>query len=156
MLRPEGFTLGERIVDKAWERYVDLVTGFAQVTQRRAEQVTRALVRRGEIEANKGERTVEDLLARVNQNRRAISSIVKSEMEETVRRLGLARQSDIDRLQAKITRLEAAIRGEAQPPEPPARGEPIAEARTPPEPPAPFEPPERVPPRVEADRAPGV
>lgn len=100
------------MADKAWERYVDLVTGFTQVAQRRAEQVVRTLVRRGEIEASKSEKAVEDLLARVDQNRKAISSLVKSEMEDAVRRLGLAPQSDIDRLQAKIARLEAAVRGE--------------------------------------------
>lgn len=94
----------------AWQRYVDLATGFAQVTQRRGEEVVRALVRRGEAEASKGEKAVEDLLARVEANRKVISGAAKRELEEAGRRLGLARQSDIDRLQVKISRLETAVR----------------------------------------------
>jgi polyhydroxyalkanoate synthesis regulator phasin len=98
-------------VENAWQRYMDLVSGLTQVTQKRAEHVVRALVRRGEIEANKSEGTVEGLLSRVEQNRKAVVSIARSEIEDAVRRLGLARQSDIDRLQARIARLEAEVHG---------------------------------------------
>jgi polyhydroxyalkanoate synthesis regulator phasin len=97
-------------VDSAWQRYMEVVSGFTQLTQRSAEQVVRVLVRRGEVEASRGERTVEGLLARVDQNRKAVASIVRSEIEDAVRRMGLARQSDIDRLQARIARLEVEVR----------------------------------------------
>lgn len=125
-------------MDITWQRYVDLATDFTQVTQKRAEQIVRALVRRGEVEASKGEKTVEDLLDWVDQNRKAISGVVKSELEEAVRRLGLARQPDIEQLQAKISHLEATIRslGETSamksesPPSPPT-GQPDARAFTP-------------------------
>ncbi len=111
-------------MDITWQRYVDLAVDFTQVTQKRAEQVVRTLVRRGEVEAGKGEKTVEDLLDWANQNRKAISGIVKSELEEVVRRLGLARQPDIEQLQAQISHLEAMIRSlgwtaAAMRPEPP-------------------------------------
>jgi polyhydroxyalkanoate synthesis regulator phasin len=96
-------------VNTAWQRYVNLVTGLTQVTQKHTEQVVRVLVRRGEVEASRGEKTVEDLLDRVTQNRNVIANIIKSEVEQAARRLGLARQSDISRLEAKITRLEAMI-----------------------------------------------
>lgn len=102
-------------MEDAWQRYVDVVSEVTQGTQRRAEQVVRALVRRGEAEASKGEKSVEGLLSRVEQNRKAIASIVRSEIEEAVRRLGLARQSDIERLQAKIARLEAEVRALSTP-----------------------------------------
>jgi len=104
-------------VDTAWQRYVDRAAELAQVTQQRGEQVMRHLVRRGEVEASKGEKAVEDLLARVDENRKAISGAVRRELEEALRRLGLARQSDIAQLQAKIARLEAIIRCE-EPQEP--------------------------------------
>jgi len=98
-------------VDNAWQRFSQATQG----TQKRAEQVVRALVRRGEVEAARSERNVEGLLFRVEQNRKAIASIVRSEIEDAVRRLGLARQSDIDRLQAKIARLEAEVRVQSTP-----------------------------------------
>lgn len=97
-------------MNTAWQRYANLVTGLTQVTQTHAEQVVRVLVRRGDVEASRGEKVVEDLLDRVTQNRNVIANLVKSEVEQAARRLGLARQSDINRLEAKITRLEAMIR----------------------------------------------
>lgn len=97
-------------MDVAWQRYVDLVADFTRVTQKGAEHVVRALVRRGEVEASRGEKVVESLINRADQNRKAISSMVRSELCRTVNRLGLAQQADIDRLQASIARLEATIR----------------------------------------------
>lgn len=113
-----------------------MATHFTQVAQKRAEQVVRVLVRRGEVEASKGERTVEDLLDWANQGRKATAGIVKSEFDEAVRRLRLARQSDIEQLQAKISHLEATIRSlgetseatKSEPPSSPPTSEPAPSA----------------------------
>jgi polyhydroxyalkanoate synthesis regulator phasin len=96
-------------LDIAWQRYIDLITGFAQMTQKRTEQVVRELVRWGEVEANKSEQAVEDLIDRVEQNRKTIVSFVRRQLAARASQLGLARQSDIDRLQAEIVRLETTI-----------------------------------------------
>ncbi|MGH8929606.1 MAG: phasin family protein [Egibacteraceae bacterium] len=124
-------------MDNAWQRFSEVTQG----TQKRAEQVVRALVRRGEVEAARSERNVEGLLFRVEQNRKAIASIVRSEIEDAVRRLGLARQSDIDRLQAKIARLEAEVRAQSTPVKakrPPAKK--AGAKKVPPSKPSPAEP----------------
>jgi hypothetical protein len=54
------------------------------VTRRRAEQIVRSLVKQGEIAAENMERAVEDLLARSEENRKAVTSLVKSESERAV------------------------------------------------------------------------
>ncbi|MDP8970009.1 MAG: hypothetical protein M3N52_05855, partial [Actinomycetota bacterium] len=86
---------------------LDLVTGATQATQQRAESVVKALIKQGEIAADRMEAAVDDLLERSQSNRKAIAALVRAETERAVGRLGLARQSDIERLQAKIARLEA-------------------------------------------------
>jgi hypothetical protein len=81
-------------VERAWQQRVDVVTGITHEAQKRAEQVVRALVRRGEVEASRSEKAVENLLHWV----------------DPVRRLGLAQQPGVDRLRTEISRLKARIR----------------------------------------------
>lgn len=93
-------------MDRAWQRYLDVAGGITQVTRNRAEQVVRTLVQRGEIAAERTEKTVDELLRRSEQNRKALSGIVRNETERAVARLGLARQADVERLERKVARLE--------------------------------------------------
>ena len=100
-------------MNKAWQRYLEMATGATNVTQRRAEQVVKSLVKQGELAAERAEKAVDDLLQRSEENRKAVASIVRSETERAVGRLGLARQRDIDRLERKVERLEAKVAGGA-------------------------------------------
>jgi polyhydroxyalkanoate synthesis regulator phasin len=97
-------------VEKSWQKYVETASGLTEVTRRRAEQVVRSLVKQGEIAADNMERAVEDLLQRSEQNRRAVSSLVKAESERAVARFGLARKRDVQRLQKRVDELEAQVR----------------------------------------------
>jgi polyhydroxyalkanoate synthesis regulator phasin len=93
-------------VDKAWQRYLDLASGLTQVTRNRAEQVIRALVKQGEIAAERTEKAVDELLRRSELNRKALAAVVRSETERAVARLGLARQADVNRLERKVEQVE--------------------------------------------------
>jgi DNA-binding protein HU-beta len=97
-------------VDRTWHRYVETASGLTEVTRRRAEQIVRSLVKQGEIAAENMERAVEDLLARSEENRKAVTSLVKSESERAVARFGLARKRDVERLEKQVGRLEAELR----------------------------------------------
>lgn len=99
----------EAVVDKDWQKYLDLASGVKEATQKRAEAVVRRLVKQGEIAAERAEKAVDDLLARSEANRKAITSIVKSETEKTADRLGLVRQRDLKDLERKIERLERQV-----------------------------------------------
>lgn len=100
-------------MNNTWQRYMELATGLREVTRQRAEQVVKTLVKQGEVAADNMERLVEDLLQRSEKNRKTVSQLVKSETERAVGRLGLARQKDVERLQAKVTKLEKQLSGGA-------------------------------------------
>ena len=77
-------------MDNAWKKYVDMATGLTELTRQNAERVVRGLVKQGEIAADQVERSVDDLLKRSEKNRRAVTALVRSEVERTIGRLGLA------------------------------------------------------------------
>lgn len=93
-------------MNKAWQKYLDMASGLTNVTRKRAEQVVRSLVKQGEIATDRTEKAVDELLSRSESNRKAVASIVRSETERAVSRLGLARQKDVEKLERKIDKLE--------------------------------------------------
>lgn len=95
-------------MDRAWQRYLDVATGFTEVTRKRAERVVRGLVKQGEVAADQVERTVDDLLRRSERNRQVIGTLVRNETERAVDRLGLARQRDVTRLEEELERVRAS------------------------------------------------
>lgn len=117
MLREVGraarYPKQEGIVNKAWQRYLDMASGLTQVTQKRAESVVRSLVKQGEIATDRAEKAVDELLNRSEANRKAVASIVKTETDKAVGRLGLARKKEIDALERKLERLERQVGGPA-------------------------------------------
>lgn len=98
-------------MNNAWQRYLEAASGLTNVTQQRAEQLVKGLVKQGEVAAERTEKLVDELVKRSEQNRKAASALVKSETEKAVGRLGLARKRDIDRLERKIDQLEKAAGG---------------------------------------------
>lgn len=117
-------------MDIAWQRW-------AGATQRGAESLVRVLVQQGEVAADRAEQAVEGLLDRSEGPRRVVSSLVVGEAERAVARLGLARQRDVERLQARIDELERrpapaadvpAPAGAAVPERPPAAKRPRTSA----------------------------
>jgi polyhydroxyalkanoate synthesis regulator phasin len=102
-----------RAVDSAWQR-------VASVTGRGAESVVRTLVKQGEVAADRAERAIEDLLGFSEANRRAVVTLVRSETERAVARLGLVRQAEVDALRARVEQLERAAGGPSRGTGPPA------------------------------------
>lgn len=95
-------------MNKEWQKYLDMASGLRDATQKRAEQVVRTLVKQGEIATDRAEKAVDELLSRSEANRKAISSVVRSETEKAVERLGLVRQKDLQALERKVEKLERA------------------------------------------------
>lgn len=89
-----------------WQRYVDAAGSMTQTTRKRAESIVRGLVKQGEVASDRAEKAVDDLLNRSEENRRVVVSIVRTETERAVGRLGLARQSEVDRLAERVEKLE--------------------------------------------------
>lgn len=93
-------------VTSPWQRYVDAAGSLTQTTRKRAESIVRGLVKQGEIASDRAEKAVEELLNRSEENRKAVVSIVRTETERAVGRLGLARQADVDQLAKRVQELE--------------------------------------------------
>lgn len=101
----------EVAVEKNRQKYWDMASGLVEATQKRAEPVVRALVKQGEIAAERAEKAVDDLLERSQSNRKALAAIVRSETEKAVDRLGLVRRQELTRLKNKVERLERQLAG---------------------------------------------
>lgn len=97
-------------MEKDWQKkYWGMASGLVEATQKRAEPVVRAMVKQGEIAAEKAEKAVDELLKASQSNRQALSALVRSETERAVERLGLVRRSDLRRLERKIEKLERQV-----------------------------------------------
>ena len=100
-------------MNPGWQRYLDLAAGLTEVTRKSAEAVVKRLVSSGEVASNRAEEYVEELLRASEDNRKALGSMVRAETERTITRLGLVRQADFDRLQARVDELESRLLGAA-------------------------------------------
>lgn len=89
-------------------RRVAIVTsGVAELTRNRAEQVAKNLVKAGDARKDQTSVLVRELLRRSAENRRELTSFVRSEIKHQIEGLGLASKRDVERLERRIARLEA-------------------------------------------------
>lgn len=103
-------------MDKDWQKkYWDMASGLVEATQKRAEPVVRALVKQGEIAAERAEKAVDELLTMSQSNRKTISKMVREETKKAVDRFGLVRQKEIAHLERKVERLERKLAGDRVP-----------------------------------------
>lgn len=89
-----------------WRKYLDMATGLADVPRRKAEDVVKALVARGEIAANASENMVEGLLGQVERNRKTIQEVVTREVERVLASMDVVRRSATEALESRISLLE--------------------------------------------------
>lgn len=93
-----------------WQKkYWGMASGLVEATQKRAEPVVRAMVKQGEIAAEKAEKAVDELLKASQSNRKALSALVRAETEKAVERLGLVRRRDVRHLERRIEKLERQV-----------------------------------------------
>lgn len=71
-------------------------SGVAELTRHRAEQLAK------------------DLVERSKQNRDELMRLIRSEIQNQIQSVGVATQRDLDRLERRVTRLEAQVKEQAQ------------------------------------------
>jgi polyhydroxyalkanoate synthesis regulator phasin len=81
-------------------------SGVAELTRHRAEQITKELVKAGEVRRKEASALVRDLVERSKENRRELARLVRSEIKNQVEGLGLATKRDVERLERRVARLE--------------------------------------------------
>ena len=98
------------MVREALRGYLALATGMTEVTAGRARAAAKSLVEQGEATAGQVSALAEDLISTSRRNRESLALLVRHEVEQTVKRLGLAPAADVEDLTRRIRDLERAIR----------------------------------------------
>jgi len=87
------------------KRYIDAGLAFTALTQARAEALVKDLVKAGEVQADQARDTVAELLERSRKNSEKLIDTVRKEVRGQILHLGLASQSDLDRIEKRISSL---------------------------------------------------
>jgi len=98
------------MVREAVRGYLALATGMTEVTAGRARAAAKALVEQGEATAAQVSSLAEDLLSTSRRNRESLALLVRHEVEQAVKRLGLAPAAQTDELTRRVRDLERAVR----------------------------------------------
>ena len=98
------------MVKDAVRGYLGLAGGLTEVTAARARAAARALVEQSEETASQVSALAEDLMATSRRNRESLVQVVRHEVEQAVRRLGLGAAGDVDALMQRVRRLERTLR----------------------------------------------
>jgi polyhydroxyalkanoate synthesis regulator phasin len=71
------------------KRYLDAGVAFTEVSQQKAEEIVRDLVRAGKVPADQAQQRVGDLLDRSRQNSEAVVQLVRKEVRSQLAKLGV-------------------------------------------------------------------
>lgn len=85
------------------KRYLDAGMAFTQMTQARAEAIVKDLVKAGEVQAQKTEELVTQIVERSRKNTDRLLDVVRKEVRDQIAGLGLATKDDIARLEKKLS-----------------------------------------------------
>lgn len=81
---------------------------FAAMTQARAEDLVRDLVRAGEVQAEQAQTVIDELVDRSRRNSERLIDAVRAEIRQQMASLGLATKTDVERLERRIADVSAA------------------------------------------------
>jgi polyhydroxyalkanoate synthesis regulator phasin len=96
------------MANEMWKRYLDVGVTFSEMTRKRAEEFVRDLVKAGEVQQERAQKAVDDLVDRSRRNTEELVAFVRQEIQSQVSTLGIATQADIKRLESKINQLSKA------------------------------------------------
>ncbi len=89
------------------KRYLDAGVAFTQLSQQKAEEIVRDLVRAGEVQTEDARKRVEELLDRSRQNTEGIVALVRSEVQAQVAKLRLVPKSELEAVRRELGKLRS-------------------------------------------------
>jgi polyhydroxyalkanoate synthesis regulator phasin len=98
------------MVKDALRGYLSLASGLTEITTARARAAARSLAEQGEATAGQVSALAEDLLATSRRNRESLLLLVRHEVEQAVRRLGVGASADVESLRTRVRELERTVR----------------------------------------------
>ena len=90
------------------KRLLDAGMTFTAMTQARAEDLIRDLVRAGEVQAEQAQSVIDELVDRSRRNSERLIDAVRTEIRQQMASLGLATKGDVERLERRVTDVSAA------------------------------------------------
>jgi polyhydroxyalkanoate synthesis regulator phasin len=96
-------------------RLLDAGMTFTALTQARAEELIRDLVRAGAVQAEHAQESVDELLARSRRNSERVLEAVRSEIDDQLGKLDLATRADLERLVHRFADVAATIVAQVAP-----------------------------------------
>jgi polyhydroxyalkanoate synthesis regulator phasin len=97
-------------VRDALKNYLALASGLTEVPRRQAMSAAKALVAQGEAAAEQVGDLAEDLIETSKGNREMITALVRSEVDKTLSRVGLATADEVSKLARRLQSLESSLR----------------------------------------------
>ncbi len=89
-------------------RIAMFTSGVAELTRHRAEQIVRGWVSDGDVKRDHASAMVRNLVETSRASRAELLRFVRDEIRAQVEGLGLASRRDVERLERRVARLEAA------------------------------------------------
>jgi polyhydroxyalkanoate synthesis regulator phasin len=96
-------------------RLLDAGMTFTALTQARAEELIRDLVRAGAVQAEQAQESVDELLARSRRNSERVLEAVRSEIDDQLGKLDLATRADLERLVHRFADVAATLVAQVAP-----------------------------------------
>jgi polyhydroxyalkanoate synthesis regulator phasin len=90
------------------KRLLDAGMTFAAMTQARAEDLVRDLVRAGEVQAEQAQTVIDELVDRSRRNSERLIDAVRAEIRQQMTSLGLATKNDVERLERRMADVSPA------------------------------------------------
>jgi polyhydroxyalkanoate synthesis regulator phasin len=94
----------------ALKRYTQALSGLADVSRQRAEQIASALAKQGLVSTDQVRSIAQEIARRGEENRERIRELIRRELP----RLGVASRNDVERLKQRVQALEANQRATAK------------------------------------------
>ncbi|MBU0663130.1 MAG: hypothetical protein KJ990_01160 [Proteobacteria bacterium] len=85
--------------------------GVASLTKEKIEEIGRDFVEQGKLSQQEGEKLVDEILAKVEEAKEDIRKQIEERVEEVVKKMNLARMSDLDELKLQIKELQDSHKG---------------------------------------------
>lgn len=93
----------------ALDKLLNLGIGAYALTREKIEKATDDMIRRGEMSREEGKAYVEDVLKRMETNKREIETKLETFVHDTVHKLSLPTHSDVEALRCEVETLKKEI-----------------------------------------------
>lgn len=87
------------------KRYLDAGVAFTQMTQRRAEEIVRDLVKAGEVQTAEAQQRVNELVSQSRENTERLIEMVRNEIRDQIEAMNLATKGDLDGIRRQLDKL---------------------------------------------------